>query len=275
MGNSKKEVVFVAYSFKGSISFGFVYIPITLQQAAKEDTISFHLLDKKTKSKIKYKKTCEACNGKEVLQKDIVKGFEYEEGKYVIFENEDFEKIKSKKEKNIVIDSFVELNEVDPIFFQKPYYVIPSGAYKAYQLLQLAMEEEHKAAIAKMVLGTKETLVLIRSKNQQMLLNTLYFQNEIRKSPVKKIDESIETSELKLAKALIQQMSKPFRIDQYKNEYNEKIISAIEKKISGKTIKSTSKNEPSEAINLMEALQASLENSNSKQLKKRSTRSNG
>lgn len=248
----------MAYSFKGSISFGFVYIPITLQQAAKEDTISFHLLDKKTKSKIKYKKTCEACNGKEVSQDDIVKGFEYEEGKYVLFSNEDFEKIKSKKEKNIVIDSFVQLKEVDPIYFQKPYYVVPSGAYKAYELLQKAMDEENKAAIAKMVLGTKETLVLIRSKDKQMLLNTLYFQNEIRKSPVKTIDEKIEASELELAKALIKQMTKPFHIEEYKNEYNDKIISAIEKKIAGKKITAVSKKDSSEAIDLMEALQASL-----------------
>ncbi len=263
----------MAYSFKGSISFGFVYIPVTLQQVAKEDTISFHLLDKKTKSKIKYKKTCEACNGKEVDQEDIVKGFEYDDGKYVIFEQEDFEKIKSKKDKNIVIDAFVRMEEVDSIYFQKPYYVVPNGAHKAYQLLLTAMEEENKAAIAKMVLGTKEALVLIRAKDHLMILNTLYFKSEIKKRPMIELEDSINPSELSLAKALVEQLSKPFQIEQYKNEYNEKILAAIEKKIAGKKITNISKKENNDAVDLMEALQASLQTLPLKKSKKTGARS--
>lgn len=109
----------MAYSFKGSISFGLVYIPVTLHSTIKENDIGFNMIDKKTMSRVKYKKTCADCEGREVKQQDIVKGFEYEDGKYVIFEESDFEKIKTKKE-------FVNLSEVDPLYYDKPYYVAPT-----------------------------------------------------------------------------------------------------------------------------------------------------
>lgn len=104
-------------------------------------------------SRVKYKKTCADCEGREVKQEDIVKGFEYEDGKYVIFEEKDFEKIKTKKDKNITIEKFVNLSEVDPLYFDKPYYVVPTGAEKAFAVLLTAMEQGGNAAIAKTVLG--------------------------------------------------------------------------------------------------------------------------
>ena len=103
----------MAYSYKGSISFGLVYIPVTLHNSIKQNDIGFNMIDKKTKSRVRYKKTCEECGNREVKQEDIVKGFEYEDGKYVIFEEKDFEKIKSKKDKNITIEQFVDISEVD------------------------------------------------------------------------------------------------------------------------------------------------------------------
>ena len=177
----------MAYSYKGSLSFGLVYIPINLHNSIKENDIGFNMIDKKTMSRVKYKKTCADCDGREVKQEDIVKGFEYEEGKYVIFEENDFEKIKSKKDKNITIEKFVDLSQVDPLYFDKPYYVVPTGAEKAFTVLLKAMEEENKAAVAKTVLGTKETLILIRAKDGQMLLNTLFFEEEVTKNPAKEI----------------------------------------------------------------------------------------
>ena len=177
----------MAYSYKGSISFGLVYIPVTLHSAVKDNSIGFNMIDKKTMSRVKYKKTCADCDGREVRQEDIVKGFEYEDGKYVIFENKDFDKLKSKKDKNITIEKFVHLSEVDPIYFDKPYYVVPTGAEKAFAVLLAAMEQEEKAAVAKTVLGTKETLILIRARDGQMLLNTLFFEEEITSNPVKEV----------------------------------------------------------------------------------------
>ena len=113
----------MAYSYKGAIAFGLVYIPINLVVSVKENDIGFNMLEKKTKSRVKYRKTCVDCKDKEVKQEDIVKGYQYEKDKYVIFTDEDFEKIKSPKDKNITIEQFVNIEEIDPIYFDKSYYV--------------------------------------------------------------------------------------------------------------------------------------------------------
>lgn len=249
----------MAYSYKGSISFGLVYIPITLHNSIKENDIGFNMIDKKTMSRVKYKKTCAACDGREVKQEDIVKGYEYEEGKYVIFEDSDFEKIKTKKDKNITIERFVQLDEVDPLYFDRPYYVNPTGAEKAFAVLLDAMEQENKAAIAKTVLGTKETLILIRSKDGQMLLNTLFFEDEVTKNPAKDIKEKGSSDELKMAKAIIDGMTGEFNPEEYKDEYREKVQQAIEQKIAGKEIVSPKEKNATTVANLMDALTKSLE----------------
>lgn len=249
----------MAYSYKGSISFGLVYIPVTLHNSIKENDIGFNMIDKKTMSRVKYKKTCADCEGREVKQEDIVKGYEYEEGKYVIFEESDFEKIKTKKDKNITIERFVKLDEVDPLYFDRPYYVNPTGAEKAFAVLLTAMEQEHKAAIAKTVLGAKETLILIRSKNGQMLLNTLFFEDEVTKNPAKDIKEKGSPAELKMAKAIIDGMTGEFNPEEYKDEYREKVQQAIEQKIAGKEIVSPKEKNVTTVANLMDALTKSLE----------------
>ena len=248
----------MAYSYKGSISFGLVYIPITLHNTIKDNSIGFNMIDKKTMSRVRYKKTCSDCDGREVKQEDIVKGYEYEEGKYVIFEEKDFEKIKSKRDKNITIEKFVNVSEVDPLYFDKPYYVAPTGAEKAYSVLLAAMEEENKAAIAKTVLGEKETLILIRAKNGQMLLNTLFFEEEVQNNPAKEIKGSGSSQELAMAKAIIESMSGEFNPKDYKDEYIEKVKSAIERKIAGKEIVSAKESRETNIVDLMEALKKSL-----------------
>lgn len=249
----------MAYSYKGSISFGLVYIPVTLHSTIKENDIGFNMIDKKTMSRVKYKKTCADCDGREVKQEDIVKGFEYEDGKYVIFEEKDFEKIKSKKDKNITIEKFVNLSEVDPLYFDKPYYVAPTGAEKAFAVLLTAMEQEGKAAIAKTVLGTKETLILIRAKDGQMLLNTLFFEEEVTKNPAKEITEKGNAAELKMAKAIIEGMTGEFNPEDYRDEYRQKVQEAIERKIAGKEIVAPREKGVGTVANLMDALTKSLE----------------
>ncbi len=249
----------MAYSYKCSISFGLVYIPVTLHNAVKSNDIGFNMLDKKTMSRVKYKKTCADCGGREVKQEDIVKGYEYEDGKYVIFDDNDFEKIKSKKDKNITIEKFVQSEEVDPIYFDKPYYVVPTGAEKAFAVLLSAMEKESKAAVAKTVFGTKETLILIRAKNGQMLLNTLFFEEEITVNPAKQIAEKGTAAEMKMATAIIDSMTGEFDPSEYKDEYREKVMDAIEKKIAGKEIVSPKEKTGATITDLMEALTKSLE----------------
>ena len=239
----------MAYSYKGSISFGLVYIPVTLHSTIKENDIGFNMIDKKTMSRVKYKKTCADCDGREVKQEDIVKGFE----------EKDFEKLKSKKDKNITIEKFVSLSDVDPLYFDKPYYVAPTGAEKAFAVLLTAMEQEGKAAVAKTVLGTKETLILIRAKDGQMLLNTLFFEEEITKNPAKEITETGNAAELKMAKAIIEGMTGEFNPEEYKDEYRQKVQEAIERKIAGKEIVAPKEKSIGTIANLMDALTKSLE----------------
>ena len=248
----------MAYSYKGAIAFGLVYIPITLSLSIREQQIGFNMLEKKTKSRVKYKKTCVDCNDKEIKNEDIVKGYQYEKDKYVIFTDQDFEKLKTNKDKNITIEQFVNLDEIDPIYFDKAYYVKPIGADKAYYVLLKAMETEKKAGIAKTVLGTKETLVLLRVRDGKMLVNTLYFHGEIQKAPELKATK-VNQKELALAKNLISQMSGVFQPEKYKDEYYLKVKKAIKQKVSGNEIvEAKQEKQPVKIINLMEALQKSI-----------------
>lgn len=248
----------MAYSFKGAIAFGLVYIPITLSVCIKDNDIGFNMIDRNTMSRIKYKKTCTDCNDREVKNEDIVKAYQYQKDRYVIFEDEDFEKIKSEKDKNIVIDCFVNAKEVDPIYFDKSYFVQPNGAEKAFNLLFQAMRAKGKAGIAKTVLGTKETLIMLRVQNGAMVLSTLFFHEEVQSSPAYST-QRVEKKELELAETLIEQMSEEFKPEKYKDEYNEKVKKAIERKIAGREIVETKADaQPLRVINIMEALKQSL-----------------
>lgn len=249
----------MAYSFKGSISFGLVYIPITLYSSIKNNEIGFHMLDKKTMSRIQYQKTCADCNGKIVESQNIVKGFEYEKGKYVLFSDEDFEKLKTKQDKNIVIEQFVYEKEIDPIYYHHPYYVVPNGAEKAYALLIHAMQKENKVGIAKCVIGNKETLIALRAKSNMLLLNTLFFYDEIIKNPMDEINIKSSEKELKLAISLIESMSETFNPKNFHNDYKEKIKDAIQQKIAGKKIVKVKEKTIHPVVDLMDALQKSLQ----------------
>lgn len=248
----------MGYSYKGSMSFGLVYIPIRLQKCVQSNEISFNLLDKKTMSRVKYKKTCVDCGGRELAPEDIVKGYEYEEEKYVIFEDADFDKIKSEKDKNITIERFVDLADIDPIYYDTPYYIVPTGAENAYALLLRAMEEENKVGIAKTVLGTKETLIAVRARNGAMCLNTLFFHEELQKNPAKDITAKPSEKELEIAKLIIRNMSGAFEPQNYKDAYRERLMKAIEDKIAGREL-AAPKEQFHRVNDLMDALRMTLE----------------
>ncbi|HKL94563.1 MAG TPA: Ku protein [Clostridia bacterium] len=251
----------MAYSYKSSISFGLVYIPITLHASIKRNDINFNFIDKSTMSRIRYKKTCLDCEGREVKNEDIVKGYEFEDDNYVIIDDKDFEKIKSKRDKTITIEKFVNLQIIDPLYFEKTYFVAPTGAEQAYSLLMGAMESKNMAGIAKTVLGTKETLIVLRAKGGQMLLNTLYFEDEIQTSPAKNIKPITSGKELELAKSLIENMSGEFDISIYKDEYRQKLVALIDSKISGTTLALPKEKEQKHIGSLMDALLKSIESS--------------
>ncbi len=242
---------------KASISFGLVYIPVSLQNAVKSNGVDFRLLDKKTMSKVRYLKTCDECDGRTLEQKDIVKAFEYEKGRYVVFSDEDFEKLKTPKDKTINIEKFVGLDEIDPIYFDKPYYVVPQGADKAYAVLASAMAKEKKAGIARCVLGSKETLAALRVKDGALLLNTMYFEEEVQTNPVRLQSEGGE-KELSLARTVINAMSGKFNPAEFKDEYTERLRKAIDVKVAGKEITAPKGARQQKTLDLMDALKRSV-----------------
>lgn len=250
----------MAYSIKGAISFGLIYIPVSLTPIIKRNDISFNMIDKNTKTRVKYIKTSdETSDTKSLKNDDIVKGYEYEDDKYVVFTDEDFEKIKSKKDKNITIEQFVNASEIDPIYYEKAYYVVPSGAEKAYELLLKAMDEEEKVGIARTVFKSKESLIAIRAKNGQMILNSLFFHEEVQPNPLNLKNVEISPKELDMAKALIEGMTEKFNIQLYEDEYRKKILKAIDDKIAGKEIVAPKENENyNKVTDLMQALEMSL-----------------
>lgn len=250
----------MAYSFKGSISFGLVYIPITLHNSIRSNDISFNMLDKKTKSRIQYKKTCVDCDGREVEQKDIVRAYQYEKDRYVIFEEDDFERLKTKKDKAITIREFVKLSEIDPLYYDKPYYVVPeAGAERAFCILRDAMQKENKVGIAKTVIGSKECLAAIRVKGGEMLLSTMYFADEVQRNPAKDVESEAGGRELDIAVTIIEGMTAKFDPRAYKDEYRDRLIDAIHKKIHGKEISPVPEEDDNKITGLFEALTKSLE----------------
>ena len=249
----------MAVSHKGAISFGLVYIPVALYTATQDNDVHFNQLHKEDHSRIRYKKTCAHC-GKEVTSDDIIKGFEYDKDKYVIVSDDDFEKIKTEKDKTIQILHFADLNTINPIYYEKSYQTIPeTGGEKAFELLRTAMKDENKVAIAKTVMGNKETLLAIIPAENNILVSTMYFEDDIKEMPKSFIRPELNEGELSMAKTLIESMVKPFDASIYKDEYQERLRDLIEKKIAGKEIVAAKQEEPSNVIDLMEALKKSIE----------------
>ncbi|MGI6727235.1 MAG: Ku protein [Anaerovoracaceae bacterium] len=249
----------MAVSHKGAISFGLVHIPVSLYTATQDNDIHFNQLHKEDHSRIRYKKTCAHC-GKEVTSGDIIKGFEYDKDKYVIITDDDLEKIKTEKDKSIHILHFANLNQISPIYYEKTYHITPEvGGEKAFELLRKAMMDEQKVAIGKTVMGSKETLLAIIPREDGILIQTMFYEDEIKDLPKSYAKTGPNEVELEMAKTLISSMDKPFDPSQYKDEYQERLSELIEQKIAGKEIVAANPEEKSNVIDLMEALQKSIE----------------
>ncbi len=249
----------MAVAHKGSISMGMVLIPIGLYKTTVDNDIHFNQLEKESKARIKYKKYCSHC-GKEVQASDIIKGYEYEKDKYVVMTDDELERIKTKKDKTIHILQFAKMSEVNMIYYEKDYYAIPeTGAEKAYELLRQALLSEKKVAIAKTVMGTNEKLLVLYPMKDGMIVKTLFYEDEIAAVPKQVPKMKLEEQELELAKMLIQNMTKPFEAEAFRDEYQARLKEAIMKKIQGQEIVTADTSAPDNVIDLMEALRKSLE----------------
>ncbi|HHV59367.1 MAG TPA: Ku protein [Clostridiaceae bacterium] len=247
--------------WKGAISFGLVHIPIKLYPATSHKDIKFNYLHKEDMTPIKYKKHCPACS-KDLEADEIVRGYEYESGKYVVLTDEDFEKIPLETTKSINIINFVNLSEVDPVYFDKSYYLAPNeGGQKAFELLRQAIEETGKVAIAKVVIRSKETLSAIRVKGSDIVMETMFYPDEIRNTagiPELSYNVKIHENELKMAVNLITSLSEAFEPEKYSNDYRDALMELIQSKITGQEVETPQKLYEGNVVDLMEALRASI-----------------
>lgn len=250
----------MAVSHRGAISFGMVHIPVGLYTATQDNDIHFNQLCKEDGSRVKYKKVCANC-GKEVTVESIVKGFEYEPGKYVTMTDDDFEKAKTEKDKTIHILHFTDLHAIRPIYYEKTYHAIPEqGGDKAFELLRRAMQDQGKVAIAKTVLGTKEKLLALIPTDEGILVETLFFADEVKAAPKELAHPEVSEAELTMAKTLVGAMVQEFQPQAYKDEYQARLWEIINQKIQGKEITIPKENGTTTVIDIMEALKQSLAN---------------
>jgi DNA end-binding protein Ku len=219
----------------GSIGFGLVNIPVRLYSATEESTIPFVSLDKNNHARIRYKKVNET-TGKEVKFEDILKA--YELGKnMVIVDDEDIKKASPEKMDQLTIVQFIKEDEIDPRYFEKPYYLEPDkqGA-KAYALLRDALKKEGKAALGPLVFHRREWICLVKPQDDVLVMHRLRFPEEIRETTTLTIPKAeVKDAELKMAAALINQLTMPFKPEDFKDEFSEKLMKVIENKAKGKT----------------------------------------
>lgn len=258
----------------GSISFGMINIPVKIYSASKEKALKFRMLDKHGHCPISYAKICRSTN-QEVPYENIVKGYEYEKGDYVILTDDDFTKASPKKTKTIDIVQFSKFEEVEDKYIEKPYFIEPdSKAQKAYVLLREALKKSKKVGIAKWVMRSKEHLAMIRPEGKALMLIQLRFAEEVRNPKELELPEKKEYSkqELEIAISLINQLEKHFNIKEHHDTYTEDLKKIIDKKAKGKPIKikGEAPQETTDMRNLMAMLKKSLEQERRKSTKEKS-----
>jgi len=250
--------------WKGAISFGLVNIPISLHPATRREELKFHLLRASDLSPVNYKRVAEA-DGREVPWEEIVKGYEYEKGKFVVLKEDDFARVDIEATRTVDITDFVPLAEVDPVFFSKPYYMEPAkGGERAYVLLRDALRASGKIGIAKVVIRTREYLAAVKPRQEGLMLELMHFAEELvdaSEITVPKVREAGK-KELEMARALIDGMTGPWKPEKYKDDYREAVMKLIEEKIAhGGELPAKPKAaaKPAKVIDLVSVLQQSLE----------------
>ena len=250
--------------WKGSISFSLINIPIALYPATRREELKFRLLRASDLSPVNYKRVAES-DGKEVPWEHIVKGYEYEKGKFIVLKDEDFKRADIEATQSVDILDFVELEDIDPIYFDKPYYLEPEKrGEKAYGLLREALKQSGKVGIAKVVIKTRQHLASVKPENDLLVLELMHFAEEIIDTKELKIpaNPKVGGKELNMAKDLIAKMSGKWDPSQYQDEYREALLEVIEEKVKsgGKEVPSRgAAKKPTNVVDLVSVLQESLQ----------------
>lgn len=260
--------------WKGFVSFGLVNIPIRLHAATENKDIKLRTLHKECNAPIQYEKVCSNCN-QPVSPENIVRAYEYAKDKFVVLDDDELEQLKKEQEdKSVDIIDFVKLEEIDPIYFEKSYYLSPSeGGAKAYSLLRQALENSGKIGVAKITIRNKENLAVIRTHKNVLVMETIFFPDEIRATediPSIPLEQKLTKKELDIAEKLIEQLSIPFEPDKYQDEYRLALYDLIQSKMEKE--KAVSPNEKSNVVDLMEALKKSIEVTKPQPKKRTTTR---
>jgi DNA end-binding protein Ku len=267
--------------WSGAISFGLVNVPVKLYSAVSRKTVRFNQLNSETGNRIQQKRV-DPETGEEVGYDQIVKGYELTKDRYVVITPEELDALDPEKTRTVDIEDFVDLDEIDPVYYDHPYYLVPDkGAAKAYGLLLGAMKQANKVAIARVVLRSKEQLVAIRPAGDVLMMETMLFHDEVVPSDdIEDLPDGKELKvtdrELKMAQQLIDSLSSEFDPSSYHDEYREKVLELIERKASGEEIAvQPEAPEPAKVPDLMAALEASLAAVKEPKKKSASSSSNG
>ena len=249
--------------WNGTISFGLVAIPIKLYHGVSKKSVSFNQLDERTMSRIRLKKVS-AETGEDVPDEHIIKGYELSKGRYVVVDPDELEPFIPSATKSIDLEEFVDLDEIDPVYFDTPYIVAPDKTPKPYVLLARAMEEAGKVAIGRFVMRNKQYVAALRAQDGKLLMSTMVFADEVGKVEsgveLEGIDEiDLSAKEVKMAEALVESLSAAFEPDKYRDEYREQVLDLIERKAAGEEFELPA---PAAAapkvVDLMAALEASV-----------------
>ncbi len=253
--------------WKGSLGFGLVNIPVRLFAATEKKDLKFRYLHASCHTPLEYRKVCGTCK-KEVPWEEIIRGYEYEKGRFAVLSEEEINAAAGEKERLIEIQDFIRLEEIDPVYFQNSYYLAPDGpGGRPYLLLWEAMRETGRIALATVTLRTRETMAAVRVYREVLSLSTMFYPDEVR--PVQELPDlpqglEIREKELVMAKELIENLSASFEPEKYQDSHRDKLLNVIQAKVEGKEITVAPSPEGEKVIDLLEALQASVKKSQEK-----------
>jgi len=244
------------------VSFGLIYVPVKMYAATEKKDVKFNFLHEKCGTPVQYKKYCPSCNT-EVPPEELARGYEYEKGKYVLMKEEDFERLPGEKTRSLEIMDFVNLAEIDPVYYDKAYYLAPGdGGQKVYELLKRAMGDTGKVAVARVVIRSKEALAVLRTSGSALVMSTMFYPDEVR-SPgaIDELGYSVELheNEVKMAVNLVENLSSRFSPEKYTNRYRQSLMEAIQAKITGQEVEIPTAPEATNVVDLMSALKASID----------------
>ena len=246
--------------WKGAISFGLVAIPVQVFTATEEKAVGFHQLHDRDHGRIRYQRVC-AEDGEEVPFEHIVRGYEYEKDQYVVLTDDDLSSIPLLSSRTIEIAQFVDASEIDPINFHKAYYLVPEDVgIKAYYLLREAFRQGGKVAVAKVAFREKEHLAVLRLRGNVLVLETMYWPDEIREVSFLQLETEVKVrpQELEMARSLVENLTEPWDPAAYKDEYREALLELIDRKLAGGVTTPEPLPEPAPVVDLLAALKASV-----------------